>query len=163
VFFTIRAHRFAADLGPLLADHRDLMKDTVVWNIEQGLRLTAADLADAEARWTTLTERVEAFFARFDFLVMPVSQVPPFDVEIEYPHEVAGVAMTTYLDWMESCWCITVTGHPAISVPCGFTSDGLPVGVQIVGRRHNDLGVLRLARAFEEATQTWRRRPGAIG
>ena len=92
---------------------------------------------------------------------MPVTQVPPFDVGTEYPREVAGVAMSTYLDWMESCWCITVTGLPAISVPCGFTADGLPVGVQIVGRRHDDLGVLRLAHAFEAATQVGRRRPDA--
>ena len=82
---------------------------------------------------------------------MPVSQVPPFDADMEYPTEVAGHAMTTYLDWMESCWCITVTGGPAISVPCGFTDDGLPVGLQIVGRRGDDLGVLRLAHAFERA------------
>ena len=162
VFFTMRAHAFAADLGPLLAAHRDRMKATVVWNIEQGLGLSAADIADAESRWTVLTERVATFFGRFDFLVMPVTQVPPFDVGTEYPREVAGVEMPTYLDWMESCWCITVTGLPAISVPCGFTADGLPVGVQIVGRRHDDLGVLRLAHAFEEATQVWRRRPEAI-
>ena len=77
--------------------------------------------------------------------------MPPFDVELEYPTEVAGVPMPTYLDWMESCWCITVTGGPAISVPCGFTADGLPVGLQIVGRRGDDLGVLRLAHAFERA------------
>jgi amidase len=163
VFFTMRAHGFAADLGPLLGEHRDRMKATVVWNIEQGQRLSAADIAEAESRWTVLTERVAAFFDRFDFLVMPVTQVPAFDVGTEYPREVSGVAMPTYLDWMESCWCITVTGLPAISVPCGFTADGSPVGVQIVGRRHDDLGVLRLAHAFEGATQVWRRRPGAIG
>jgi amidase len=162
VFFTMRAHGFAADLGPLLGVHRDLMKATVIWNIEQGQALSAADIAEAESRWSALTERVATFFAKFDFLVMPVTQVPPFDVGTEYPRDVAGVAMPTYLDWMESCWCITVTGLPAISVPCGFTADGLPVGVQIVGRRHGDLGVLRLAHAFEGATQVWRRRPGAI-
>jgi Asp-tRNAAsn/Glu-tRNAGln amidotransferase A subunit and related amidases len=162
VFFTLRAHRFAADLGPLLQAHRDRMKATVVWNIEEGLRLSSADIAEAEWRWTLLTERVAAFFTRFDFIVMPVAQVPPFDISLEYPGEVAGVPMTTYLDWMESCWCITVTGHPAISVPCGFSDDGLPVGVQIVGRRADDLGVLRLAHAFERSTHVWRHRPQAI-
>jgi amidase len=151
IFFTLRAHAYAADLGELLAEHRDLMKATVVWNIEEGLRLTGADLARAERRRTELAARVAAFFSRYDFLVMPVTQVPPFDVEIEYPTEVAGVPMPTYLDWMESCWCISVTGCPAISVPCGANEAGLPVGLQIVGRRGDDLGVLRLAHAFERA------------
>ena len=74
-------------------------------------------------------------------LVQPVSQVPPFPVELEYPTEVAGESMTTYLDWMASCWSITVLGGPAISVPCGFTDDGLPVGLQIVGEPGDDAGV----------------------
>ncbi|MGZ8630927.1 MAG: amidase [Actinomycetota bacterium] len=159
VFLTMRAHSFAADLGELLAEQRERIKATVVWNIEQGLGLTGADIARAERLRTELFARVAAFFGRFAFLVMPVSQVPPFDVELEYPTEVAGAPMATYLDWMESCWCITVTGHPAISVPCGFTDDGLPVGVQIVGRRGDDPGVLRLAHAFEVATRAGERRP----
>ncbi|MEO8477263.1 MAG: amidase [Actinomycetota bacterium] len=153
IFFTLRAHGYAADLGELLADHRAQIKPTVVWNIEQGLRLTQDDLARAERLRTKLATRVAGFFQRYDYLVMPVSQVPPFDVDIEHPTEVAGVPMPTYLDWMESCWCITVTGGPAISVPCGVTADGLPVGVQIVGRRGHDLGVLRLAHAFERANR----------
>ena len=159
VFNVLRAHMYAADLGELLTEHRERMKATVVWNVEQGLRLSAADIARAERARTELYERVASFFGRFAFLVMPVSQVPPFDVDLEYPIDVGGVPMSTYLDWMESCWCITVTGHPAISVPCGFTDDGLPVGVQIVGRRGNDLGVLRLAHAFERTTQAGARRP----
>jgi amidase len=93
---------------------------------------------------------------------MPVTQVLPFDIEVEYPTQVEGVAMDTYLDWMQSCWCITVTGSPAISVPCGFTEQGLPIGVQIVGRRGDDLGVLRLAHAFERATLVGERRPPAL-
>jgi len=122
-----------------------------VWNIEEGLKLTQADLARAARLRTDLGARVAAFYQRFDYLVMPVSQVPPFDVELEYPTEIGGLPMPTYLDWMESCWCITVMGGPAISMPCGFTADGLPVGLQIVGRRGDDLGVLRLAFAFERA------------
>ena len=129
------------------------MKATVVWNIEEGSKAHARPTSGARQRLRDRARRsrVAAFFERFDVLVMPASQVPPFDAEIEYPTEVAGAPMPTYLDWMESCWCITVTGSPSISVPCGFTDDGLPVGLQIVGRRGDDLGVLRLAHAFERA------------
>jgi amidase len=161
VFLTLRAHMYAADLGDLLETHRHEMKDTVVWNIEQGLALGSADLARAERLRTELVGRVAGFFDRVDFLVMPVTQVLPFDIEVEYPTQVEGVAMDTYLDWMQSCWCITVTGSPAISVPCGFTEQGLPIGVQIVGRQGDDLGVLRLAHAFEQATRIGERRPPA--
>jgi len=163
VFFTMRAHMFAADLADLLVAHRDEMKATVVWNVEEGLRLTHVDLARAERLRTELVSRVARFFERFDFLAMPVTQVPPFDVGLEYPTEVDGVAMPTYLDWMESCWSITVMGSPAISVPCGFTDNGLPVGLQIVGRRGDDLGVLRLAHAFERVTRVGERRPPQVG
>ncbi len=163
VFFTMRAHMFAADLADLLVAHRDEMKATVVWNVEEGLRLTHVDLARAERLRTELVSRVARFFERFDFLAMPVTQVPPFDVGLEFPTEVDGVAMPTYLDWMESCWSITVMGSPAISVPCGFTDDGLPVGLQIVGRRGDDLGVLRLAHAFERATRVGERPPPQAG
>ncbi len=163
VFFTLRAHMLAADLADLLVTHRDEMKATVVWNVEEGLRLTHADIARAERLRTGLVARVVRFFERFDFLVMPVTQVPPFDVDVEFPTAIEGAAMPTYLDWMESCWCITVTGSPAISVPGGFTDDGLPVGLQIVGRRGDDLGVLRLAHAFERATRVGERRPPLVG
>ena len=95
----------------------------------------------------------------YEFLVLPVNQVPPFDVEQPYPEEIAGVRMQTYIDWMKSAYYVTVTGHPAISVPCGFTPEGLPVGVQIVGRHRDDFGVLQLAYAFQEATGVWRERP----
>lgn len=162
VFLTVRAHGYAADLGSLLDTHRDEMKATVVWNVEQGLQLGHAELARADRLRTELVARVAAFFERFDALVLPVTQVPPFDVEVEFPIDVGGAPMATYLDWMESCWCITVTGCPAISVPCGFTDDGLPVGVQIVGRRGGDAALLRLANAFELATDVGRHRPPAI-
>ncbi|MCA9999268.1 MAG: hypothetical protein KDE56_26075, partial [Anaerolineales bacterium] len=90
---------------------------------------------------------------------LPVSQVPPFDLNQEFITEINGVQMETYIDWMKSCYYISATGLPAISVPCGFTADGLPVGVQLVGRHQDDFGVLQLAYAFEQATQVWRRRP----
>jgi amidase len=159
VFLTLRAHMYAADLADLLDEHRHRMKDSVTWDIESGLRLTGADIARAELARTRLIQRVVAFFERFDFLVMPVTQVVPFDIDVEYPTEIDGSPMATYVDWMEACWCITVTGCPAISVPAGFTDEGLPVGVQIVGRRGDDLGVLRLAQEFERTTRWGERRP----
>jgi amidase len=159
-FFTLRARSYAADLGELLAEHRDRIKATVAWNIEQGLALDEQDIADAVDRMHALRADVARFFAeQADYLVQPVSQVPPFPVELEYPTEVAGEPMVTYLDWMASCWSITVLGGPAISVPCGFTPDGLPVGLQIVGRRGDDASVLGLARAFEDATRVGQVRP----
>jgi len=92
-----------------------------------------------------------------------VNQLPPFPVDQDYPREIAGVKMTNYLDWMKSCYYITLTTHPAISVPAGFTDDGLPVGIQIVGRYRDDFGLLQFAHAFEQATQVWKRRPEIAG
>jgi amidase len=159
-FFTLRARSYAADLAELLEEHRDEIKATVVWNIEQGLGLDEVDIERAVRRMDAIRREADRFFAEeADYLVQPVSQVPPFPIEIEFPTQVAGEAMTTYLDWMASCWSITVLGAPAISVPCGFTDDGLPVGLQIVGRRGDDAGVLRVARAFEDATGVGRVRP----
>src|SRR3954465_3049858 len=158
-FFALRARSYAADLGELLEEHRDQIKATVVWNIEQGLGLSDDDVDRAVERMHAVRSSAERFFGEFDYLVQPVSQVPPFPIELEYPTEVAGEPMTTYLDWMASCWTITVLGGPAISVPCGWTGDGLPGGLQIVGPRGDDAGVLRLAGAFERATGQGRIRP----
>ncbi len=163
VFLTLRARSYAAELGGLLATDRERIKPTVVWNIEQGLELTDADVERAVGRMSALRANVDRFFDEVDVLVQPVSQVPPFDAAIEYPVDVEGVAMTTYVDWMASCWTITVLGGPAVSVPCGFTDDGLPIGLQIVGRPGDDPRVLAVAHAFEAATGVGARRPTAPG
>jgi amidase len=99
----------------------------------------------------------------YEFLVLPVASVPPFPVRQRWVTEVNGVTMQTYIDWMALCYAITVTGLPAISVPCGFTVDGLPIGIQIVGRHQADFEVLQLAHAFEAATRVGERRPPVIG
>jgi amidase len=104
-------------------------------------------------------ERARAFFDRYEYFVLPVTQVEPFDLSVEYPMTVAGTAMPTYIDWMRSCWYITFITNPAISVPGGFTANGLPVGVQIVGRHRADWSVLQLAHAFEQATRHGLKRP----
>ena len=159
VFQVWRAWYFELCYGALLDEHRHEMKDTVVWNIEEGRRLTGPRLGEAMRAWTALLDRVRRFLERYEYLALPVTQVPPFDVEQPYPTEIDGVSMTTYLDWMRSCSDISVLGLPAIAVPCGFTGDGLPVGLQIVGRQHDDLGVLQMAHAFEQAAGAGRRRP----
>jgi len=159
VFLNLRAHLFELNNGEYLDKHRDQLKKTVIWNIEAGRKLSAADIAKADADRTRIYERVSRFFAKHEFLVTIVNQVPPFPIDVEYPTEINGEKLDTYLDWMKSCYYITITGHPAISVPAGFTKGGLPVGIQIVGRRNADLAVLQLAYAFEQATQVWKRRP----
>jgi amidase len=143
----------------LLKSHRELMKDSVVWNIEQGQTLTGPQLGRAEVQRTELYHRVREFMETHEYLICPVNQVPPFDIKQRWIEEINGVKMDTYIDWMKSCYYITITGLPAISVPCGFTREGLPVGLQIVGRHNDDFGVLQLAHAFEQATGMWKRRP----
>ncbi len=123
------------------------------------LPASALDVSRAEARRAALVQRVRAFLERVEFLVLPVSQVAPFPIEVEWVKEINGVKMNTYIDWMGTCYAISLTGLPAISVPCGFTPGGLPIGLQIVGRHHRDLDVLKIAHAFEQATGMGRKRP----
>lgn len=163
VFKVLRAWRYELAYAELLEDHREEMKDTVVWNIEEGKRLGGSQIGRAERERMEIFHRVRTFMQSYEFLVMPVSQVPPFDVKQRYVTEISGERMKTYIDWMRSCYYVTVTGSPAVSVPCGFTPEGLPVGVQIVGRYREDFGVLQLAHAFERATRHGERRPPLAG
>ena len=159
IFRVWRAWLFEVGYGHLLKQHRDQLKDTLIWNIEEGTKLTGTQIGQAEKKRTELYHRVREFMRDIDFLVLPVSQVPPFDVTQPYITEIDGVKLDTYIDWMRSCYYITVTGLPAISVPAGFTSEGLPVGIQLVGRHQDDWGVLQLAHAFEQATGHGTKRP----
>ena len=152
IFKTFRAWFYELKLASLLPEHGEKIKETVIWNIESGMKLSGPELGRAEVKRTALFHRVREFMQDYDFLALPVSQVPPFPLEQEYVSEINGLQMGTYLDWMRSCYFISVTGQPAISVPCGFTAEGLPVGLQLVGRQQDDLGVLQLANAFEKAT-----------
>ena len=159
IFQTLRAWMFATGFGDAYAHARDKLKDTIIWNIERGLALSAVDIGKADVARTNLYQRMLTFFDRYDFLVLPTTQVPPFDVTTPWVTEINGVSQETYLDWMMSCAIITLTGCPAISVPAGFTEDGLPVGLQIVGPPRKDLDVLQIAHAFEQATGHWRQAP----
>jgi amidase len=154
-----RAWKFEHRFAPLLEQHRDQLKETIRWNAAEGAKLTGPQISRAEAKRTALYHRFREFLERYEFFVCPATQVPAFDVKKRFVEEINGVAMQSYIEWMKSCYYITVTGLPAISVPCGFTHDGLPVGVQIVGRHQDDFGVLQLAYAFQQATEFWKRRP----
>jgi amidase len=158
-FQILRAWNYAVSREDDLKRHRHLMKDTVIWNIEQGLKLSGLEVSRAEARRTLLYHRVREFLERYEFLVLPVCQVVPFSVKTDWVREINGVKMESYIDWMATCYAITLTGLPAISVPCGFTPEGLPVGLQIVGRHRSDFEVLQLAYAFEQVTRFGRTRP----
>ncbi|MBN9620710.1 MAG: amidase, partial [Actinobacteria bacterium] len=158
-FRILRAWEFDIVFGQFRDEHPDKVKATIRWNVDEGRRLTTADLARAEILHGELFHRMREFFTRYDLLLLPTSQVPPFDATLEYPTEVAGIAQSSYLDWMRASYYITTTGSPAISVPGGFTTDGLPVGLQIVGPHHADLAVLQAGHAFEQATRVGARRP----
>jgi amidase len=163
VFRTLRAWQFEVGYGELVRRRPDAVKESVRWNVAVGQRLTGPQLGRAEVLRTELYHRTREFFARYDLLLLPVSQVPPFDLDLEYPTEVDGVAMRTYLDWMRSAYYVSATGTPALSVPGGFTPGGLPVGVQLVGPHRADLAVLRAGHAFEQATGFGRTRPALAG
>jgi amidase len=159
IFQVLRAWNFETVYGALLKTSREQMKDTVVWNIEEGANLSGPQVGAAERKRTQLFHRMREFMENHDFLVAPVVQVLPFDVRQPYVTEINGEQMATYIDWMKSCFRISVTGQPALSVPCGFSRDGLPVGLQIVGRYRDDFGVLQLGHAFEQETGYWKQRP----
>jgi amidase len=143
----------------LLAAHRDEIKPEAIAQIESGERITGEEVARAMAAHAVILDRMRRLHERYDFVVGAVNQVPPFDASLRWVQEIEGVRMEDYLAWMRSAYWYSVTFQPAASVPAGFTDDGLPVGVQILGRRHDDVGVLELAHAFEQATGFGRRRP----
>jgi amidase len=159
IFLTLRRWRTAAVYGPLLKLQPALMKPELIQEIEAGQTLRGSDVAAAMMRHGTLMERLRRFFEGHDVLVCAVNQVPPFDAALTWPAEVAGVRMEHYVAWMRTAYWITTTFGPALSVPAGFTPEGLPVGIQIVGRFRNDWTVLQVGYAFEQATRVGDRRP----
>jgi amidase len=149
IFLTTRRRRSFVNLGALLETHRGRMKPEAIDEIERGARVTEGALADAAARHARLLARVGAFFEAHDFLICAVNQVPPFDASLDWPHEIDGVSMEHYCAWMKSAYWISTTRCPAVSVPAGTTPEGLPVGLQIVGRHGDDRGVLEMAYRVE--------------
>lgn len=149
IFQTLRAVSMERSIGQLYDRSPDELKGTIRWNVELARSLSAADVGRAVRRRSALQERVREFFGRYDVVALPTVQVVPFPVELEWVREIDGVAMNNYIEWMQSCTDITVTGCPAISVPCGFSPDGLPVGLQMVAPAGAELLLLQIAHAFD--------------
>ncbi len=146
----------------MLATHGDQLNEYIHWHVEEGRKLTGPYLSRIEAKRTALYQRLCNFKGEYEFFILPVNQVLPFDVTTHYPTEIAGVKMENYIAWMKSAYYISAAGNPAMSVPCAFSSSGLPIGIQIVGRHHDDWGVLQLGYAFEQATNIGQRRPALV-
>jgi len=149
IFQTIRAEGFAIGMAGLLRDHRAELKPEVIWNVEKGLSLRMEEVAKAESARTALMHRVAQFFERYDCLLCPATIVPPFPVGERYVTSCNGVTFKTYVDWLLIVGVATLAGCPALSLPCGFTKSGLPVGLQMIGPSNGDAGLLASASHLE--------------
>jgi len=150
VFRVLRAEQFVTARAPLLERYRELLKPEVIWNIETGMKLTAEEIGRAERRRGQMQASAAAFFERFDLLLCPAAIVPPFPVERRYLEELGGHRFPSYIDWVAITYAITLTGLPALSLPCGFTEAGLPVGLQMVGRPRGEAELLAAAARLED-------------
>ena len=150
-FETHRGVRYAAAFGAFVDEHPGALKDTIEWNVAEGRKRTGAQVGRAFELQAQAFRAMRELLERYDALALPTAQVVPFPVEVQWPREVAGTPMHSYIEWMRSCSRITVTGHPAISVPGAFTPDGLPVGLQLVGRYGEERALLGIAAALGAA------------
>jgi amidase len=149
-FHVLRAFDFAISKAPLLRDKRDQLKPEVIWNIEEGLKLTVEQIARAEAQRVAMTARALEFFKTYDLLLVPATIVPPFPVENRYVAECAGTTFDNYVQWLGIVYAITLVCCPALSMPCGFTASGLPVGLQVVAPPRGEAQLLAGAKVLED-------------
>lgn len=161
-FVAWRHWSIESEFGDILEANSGKLNEYVHWHVEEGRKLTGPYLSRVESKRTALYQRMRAFMEKYEFFILPVNQVLPFDVNVHYPTEIAGVKMENYIAWMKSAYYISTVGNPAISVPCAFSGSGLPIGLQIVGRHNDDWGVLQVAYAFEQATNVGKRRPAIV-
>ncbi|HZW93691.1 MAG TPA: amidase [Candidatus Eremiobacteraceae bacterium] len=162
-FLSWRHWTMESRFGDIIATNGDQLNEYVHWHVEEGRKLTGPYLARVEIKRSALYQRVREFMDKYEFFVLPVNQVLPFDVTEHYPTEINGVKMENYVAWMKSACYISAAGNPAASVPCAYSKSGLPIGIQIVGRNHDDWGVLQMAFAFEQARNLEKRKPLAVG
>jgi amidase len=150
VFTILRAEQFVATRASLLAEHRDALKPEIVWNIERGMTLNADEIGRAERERGLMQRRMAAFLTEHDLLCCPAAPVPPFPVEQRYLESLNGHRFPSYIDWVTITYALTLTACPVLSLPCGFTSKGLPVGLQIVGPPRGEAKLLAAAAMLED-------------
>ncbi len=150
-FEIIRAQNFLAGQLENYRNRKAMLGPNIVANVEQGLGHSALDVARAHARQTKIFRGFQAFFRAHDVLICPTATVPPFPIEQLYAEEVDGVKMRTYFHWLSLAYGVTLTGHPAITIPCGLEPTGTPMHLQIVGPHGGDALVLSVALALEKA------------
>jgi amidase len=151
-FRTLRAWQFEATIGSFLDENAATVRPSLYANMLLGRALTGPEIGRAVVLRTTLFHRMREFLDIYDALILPVAPLPAFDAELQFPRSVAGHEQTDYLEWMRTACHVTVTGHPVISMPAGFTASGTPLGVQIVGRHRGERALLSIAKGFETAT-----------
>jgi amidase len=149
-FHVLRAFDFAVSKAELLRNHRDQLKPEVIWNIEQGLKLSVEQVARAEAQRVAMAERTLKFFESYDLLLSPATIVAPFPVQNRYVAECAGKKFDNYVEWLGIVYAITLACCPALSLPCGFTASGLPVGLQMVAKPRAEAELLAGAKVLED-------------
>jgi amidase len=149
-FHVLRAFDFALSKAVLLRSKRDLLKPEVIWNIEEGLKLTVEQLERAEAQRVTMTARAIEFFKTYDLLLAPATIVAPFPIENRYVAACAGKKFDNYVEWLGIVYAITLVCCPALSLPCGFTSTGLPVGLQVVAPPRGEAQLLAGSKVLED-------------
>lgn len=149
-FHVLRAFDFAISKAALLRSKRDMLKPEVIWNIEEGLKLTVEQIARAEAQRVAMTSRTLEFFKTYDLLLAPATIVAPFPVENRYVAECAGKKFDNYVEWLGIVYAITLVCCPALSLPCGFTASGLPVGLQMVAAPRGEAQLLAGAKLLED-------------
>ncbi|GAA4832778.1 amidase [Garicola koreensis] len=162
VFHATRAMTFAEQYGELVRTHRDDIKPEVVWNVEEGWSLSAEQRVETTAASARLQQHVRTYFDTYDLFLSPAAQVLPFNASLRYPQRVAGTESETYLDWMRSASVLSATALPVLSVPGGFTAEGLPVGFQMAAAHYRDVQLLGWGAAFEQRTQFTAQRPAAL-
>ena len=161
-FVNLRHWQYEVQYGDLSKEKMEMLNGYAKWHISEGRKLTGPYLSRLEAKRSSLFRRVQQFLEKYEFMILPVSQVLPFDVATPYPTQIEGVKMLNYIDWMRSACYISIVGNPALSVPCAFSKSGLPIGLQIVGRQNADLSVLQMGFAFEQSTKIGQQRPRVI-
>ena len=150
-FQTLRAVLFATMMEPILEQHRDKIAPEIIGNIERGLNIMPSQIFEAERVRIELFKKILAFFETHDFLICPAASIAPFSVDQRYVTEIDGKPCETYIDWFSITFALTMTSCPTISIPCGFTSEGLPVGIQIMGKPRGEAALLLVAKQFEQA------------